>query len=395
MDPNLAQRHQPERFPTHPLNYGFTKINQSDMPFSRRSRVFTLKERLQNTRCEGRIVTEFLHQLKVLADELAAIDKPLTNDDLTVYVFVLNGIGPEFREISASLCARDKPLSFEELHDRLVTHEESMHREETRLENAPMTAHFAAMPIKKPAGNTPNFSTSSGFSNTSLQSNGAGILPLPQRIQPFGSGQHLAGGRGNRCNRPNQFNRRRGGPNWPNTGRSHISCQLCNQFGHTARTCYLFRNQGHGPTAHYAASTNLSTNEWLIDSGANNHITTNLSNLALHSEYNGPDELLIRDGLGLQITHVGHTTLTTPFSSIPLNNVLCVPTASRNLISVSQLCKTTNSIVEFHPNFFLVKDRNTGAILLRGPNRLGMYQVPQMGPTKQIPMAHLGRGHQQ
>ncbi|GKV25507.1 hypothetical protein SLEP1_g34939 [Rubroshorea leprosula] len=105
------------------------------------------KERLQNTRREGRTVTEFLHKLKVLADELAAIDKPLTNDDLTVYV--LNGIGPEF------------------------------------------------------------------------------------------------------C---------------------------------------------HGPTAHYAASTGPSTNGWLIDSGANNHITTNLSNLALHSEYNGSDELLIGDG---------------------------------------------------------------------------------------------------
>ncbi|GKV22301.1 hypothetical protein SLEP1_g32183 [Rubroshorea leprosula] len=156
-----------------------------------------------NTRCEGRTVTEFLHQLKVLADELAAIDKPLTNDDLTVYV--LNGIGLKFREIFASLRTRDEPLSFEELHDRLVAHEESMHREETRLENAPVTAHFVAMPIRKPAG----------------------ILPLPQSIQPFGSGQHLAGGR-----------------------------------------------------------------------GANNHITTNLSNLALHSEYNGPDELLIGDGSG-------------------------------------------------------------------------------------------------
>ncbi|GKV39356.1 hypothetical protein SLEP1_g47136 [Rubroshorea leprosula] len=269
-----------------------------------RSRVFTLKERLQNTRREGRTVTEFLHQLKVLADELAAIDKLLTNDDLTVYV--LNGIGPEFREISASLRARDEPLSFKELHDRLVAHEDSMHREETRLENAPVTAHFAAMPMRKPAGNTPNFSTNYGFSNTSLQSNGAGILPLPQSIQPFGSGQHFAGGRGNGHNRPTQFNKRRGGPTRPNTGRPHISCQLCNQFGHTARTCYLFRNQGHGPTAHYAASTGPSTSGWLIDSGANNHITTNLSNLALHSEYNGPDELLIGDGSGSQ--HGGDIT---------------------------------------------------------------------------------------
>ncbi|GKV48510.1 hypothetical protein SLEP1_g55318 [Rubroshorea leprosula] len=94
-----------------------------------RSRVFTLKEGLQNTCYENCTVSELLHQLKVLANELAVIDKPLPNDDLTVYA--LNGIGLEFREISASIRARDEPLSFEELHDRLVAHEESMHKEET------------------------------------------------------------------------------------------------------------------------------------------------------------------------------------------------------------------------------------------------------------------------
>ncbi|GKU86988.1 hypothetical protein SLEP1_g1451 [Rubroshorea leprosula] len=266
-----------------------------------RSRVFTLKERLQNTRREGRTISEFLHQLKMLADELAAIDKPLTNDDLTVHV--LNGIGPEFREIFASIRAGDEPLSFEELHDRLVTHEESMHREETRLVNSPVTAHFAAMPTRRLAGNNPTFSTNSGLSNASFQSNGAGILPLPHNIQHFGSGHQMARGRGNGRQRPNHFNRNRGGPNRPNTSRPNISCQLCNHFGHTARTCSLFRNQGQGPAVHYAASTNPNTNEWVIDSSANNHITTDLSNLALHSEYNGPDELIIGDGSGLKITH--------------------------------------------------------------------------------------------
>ncbi|GKV26434.1 hypothetical protein SLEP1_g35734 [Rubroshorea leprosula] len=86
-----------------------------------RSRVFTLKERLQNTRRESHTVFKFLHQLKVLVDELAAIDKPLTNDDLMVYV--LNEISLEFREISASIRAQDEPLSFEELHDSSMVQE--------------------------------------------------------------------------------------------------------------------------------------------------------------------------------------------------------------------------------------------------------------------------------
>ncbi|GKV50029.1 hypothetical protein SLEP1_g56745 [Rubroshorea leprosula] len=139
-----------------------------------RSRMFTLKERLQNTRPDGCTITEFLHQLKVLADELAAIDKPLTNDDLTVYV--LNGIGPKFREISTSLRAQDEPLSFEELHDRLVAHEESMHREEGRIENTLVTAHFAAMPTRKLAGANNRITTD--LSNLALHSKYNGLDEL-------------------------------------------------------------------------------------------------------------------------------------------------------------------------------------------------------------------------
>ncbi|GKV48156.1 hypothetical protein SLEP1_g54984 [Rubroshorea leprosula] len=120
--------------------------------YANRSRtwVITLKERLQNMKCAGRSVSEYLRDLKTVADELGIVDRPLTDDDLTVYI--LNGLGPEFREIAASLRARDSSLSFDDLHDRLVAHEESLHREDNRVDLTPATAHFAAAPMAPRSG---------------------------------------------------------------------------------------------------------------------------------------------------------------------------------------------------------------------------------------------------
>ncbi|GKV01016.1 hypothetical protein SLEP1_g13615 [Rubroshorea leprosula] len=48
-----------------------------------RTRVITLKERLQNMKRVGRSVSEYLRDLKTVADELGIVDRPLTDDDLT------------------------------------------------------------------------------------------------------------------------------------------------------------------------------------------------------------------------------------------------------------------------------------------------------------------------
>jgi len=39
--------------------------------------------------------------------------------------------------------------------------------------------------------------------------------------------------------------------------------------------------------------------KWLIDFAASHHITSNLANLSLHSEYDGTNEVVIGDGSAL------------------------------------------------------------------------------------------------
>ncbi|KAF8369553.1 hypothetical protein HHK36_032425 [Tetracentron sinense] len=69
---------------------------------------------------------DYLHAVKALADEIAIIDHPISDDDLTLYV--LNGLGSDFWEIAAPIRARETPLAFEELHDLLVGHESYLQR---------------------------------------------------------------------------------------------------------------------------------------------------------------------------------------------------------------------------------------------------------------------------
>lgn len=43
-------------------------------------------------------------------------------------IFILNGLGTEFREISTSIRARESSITFEELHDKLVDFELVLHK---------------------------------------------------------------------------------------------------------------------------------------------------------------------------------------------------------------------------------------------------------------------------
>jgi hypothetical protein len=50
-----------------------------------------LKEELTLIQCGHRSITEYLHAVKTLVDEIAIIDHSISDDDLTLYV--LNGLG--------------------------------------------------------------------------------------------------------------------------------------------------------------------------------------------------------------------------------------------------------------------------------------------------------------
>jgi hypothetical protein len=68
---------------------------------------------------------------------------------------------------------------------------------------------------------------------------------------------------------------------------------------------------------------------WYMDASAADHITSELEKLTARDKYHGGDQVHAANGSGMEITHIGHSTLRSPSSNIHLKNVLRVPRASK------------------------------------------------------------------
>jgi len=112
-----------------------------------------------------------------------------------------------------------------------------------------------------------------------------------------------------------------------------------------------------------------------MDSGATDHITGELEKLTVRNKYHGGDHVHAANGTGMEISNVGHSTLHSPSSKIHLRNVLHVPSASKNLVSVNRLTRDNNVFLEFHPDHFLIKEQVTRRSLLRGRCEGGLYPI--------------------
>lgn len=125
--------------------------------------------------------------------------------------------------------------------------------------------------------------------------------------------------------------------------------------------------QGRHPPARLAAmatSNRISVEQqWYTDTGAIDHITSDLSNLLIRSEYQGPDKVSVGNGVGLHISHVGSSHVSTPSATFNLNNMLCAPNMSANPLSVNRFTTDNNCLFIFDCAGFLIKDKATGNTL--------------------------------
>jgi hypothetical protein len=162
-----------------------------------------------------------------------------------------------------------------------------------------------------------------------------------------------------------------------------VTCQICTIHGHPASDCWWrFKNDSDddddgGRTNRKGAnvaSYGVDSN-WYSDSGAMDHITGELHKLTTQEKYKGRDRVHTADGNGMVISHTGYSKLHTPHSTLHLHDILYVPNASKNLLSVHKLCLNNNVFIEFHPWFFLIKDQVTRRILFRGPCHEGLYPL--------------------
>ena len=184
---------------------------------------------------------------------------------------------------------------------------------------------------------------------------------------------NYGGGGGDRRQDNNNSGRNggKGGNGRNGRNKNRPRCQICSYWGHTAGDCrnrfnpeFVINNNSRSGNS---ASTNSNNNpaSWVMDSGATDHLTSQLDRLHFHTPYGGKDQVQVANGAGLSISHIGHSTLAG--SSLCLKNILHVPNISKDLLSVYRLVSDNDVFAEFHRHFFCVKDKATRRVLLH-PN---------------------------
>ena len=100
-----------------------------------------------------------------------------------------------------------------------------------------------------------------------------------------------------------------------------VECQLCGIEGHLASRCHRrfkrdFLGIGNNRKGNEKQAA-LATQEpgftpsysvdpaWYMDTGATNHLTSQLDKLATHQPYTGHDQVRTANGSGMPISHVG------------------------------------------------------------------------------------------
>jgi hypothetical protein len=134
------------------------------------------------------------------------------------------------------------------------------------------------------------------------------------------------------------------------------------------------------------ASPSGTDPNWYVDSGAKEHITSELEKLTLHDHYNANEQIQAANGAGMDITHIGKSIVSISSHLLHLNNILHVPQAHKQLISIHLFTLDNHTFIELHPYFFWIKDQTTKKVMLRGQCRCGLYPLPLhlSSPTQKL-----------
>ncbi|RWR84275.1 Retrovirus-related Pol polyprotein from transposon TNT 1-94 [Cinnamomum micranthum f. kanehirae] len=259
-----------------------------------RSHVIELKKRLQHVKKGSSTMQEYLHQIKVISDQLATCGAPVSEDDLILYF--LSGLPSVYRPFQTTIRTRSRhdPVSLEELHTLLVCEELSLADDLTIEASTAFTARKST-PI--PQGQSP--ASSSSYQHRSPNSASRSYRPSSNRQ----SGSSDTSGQ----RKPLQHT-------GSSTSQPHPTCQICGKVGHLAIDCYHrmdFAFQGRHPPQRLAAMVASHqptlSQSWYSDTGATHHVTSDLDNLSIHSPYHGSDSIQVGNGAALSISNTGQS----------------------------------------------------------------------------------------
>lgn len=116
---------------------------------------------------------------------------------------------------------------------------------------------------------------------------------------------------------------------------------------------------------------------WYPDSEATSHITSSADNIHCPRPFSDKQSILTADGSPLPIRKIEHSLVTNSLNkSFALRDLLHVPSATWNLLSIYQFCTINHVYLVFNSQNVHVRDSMTNEVLLEGRAKGGLYELP-------------------
>jgi hypothetical protein len=116
---------------------------------------------------------------------------------------------------------------------------------------------------------------------------------------------------------------------------------------------------------------------WVIDSGANEHMTGSSTSLSDYRSIDTPRSVTLANGSLSQVASSGTTHLSSDIELLFVLHVLGFPF---NLLSISKITKTLNCSVSFYPSLCIFQDLKTRRMISMGHEVDGLYYL-DLAPT--------------